>query len=94
VLAKAKNAEIAFVVSCRLPMVHAASFLENHADLALIGLADDFRDEWEHAHNWAERNRLLEAQFASRSEENGKRLVFPVRRRARERGVQRSGHRA
>lgn len=73
-LTQAKKADIAFVVS-PVPMVHASSFIVNAADIALLGLADDLRDEWEHASNWIERNLLLEAAFAW-SHETGKRVVF------------------
>ena len=73
-LASAKNAEIAFVIS-PVPTVHASNFIVNKADIALLGLADDLRDEWEHESNWLERNRLLDAAFGW-SEETGKRLVF------------------
>jgi alkaline phosphatase D len=73
-LSRARKAEIAFVIS-PVPTVHASSFIVNHADIALLGLADDLRDEWEHKSNWVERNRLLEAAFGW-SEETGKRLVF------------------
>lgn len=69
-----KKADVAFVVS-PVPVVHASSFIINAADIALLGLADDLRDEWEHESNWVERNRLLEAVFAW-SETTGKRVVF------------------
>ena len=45
-------------------MIHVSDFITNTADLTLLGLADDLRDEWEHKTNWDERNRLLDRVFA------------------------------
>ena len=57
-----KNSKIVFIIS-PVPVVHSSSFIVNTADLYLLGIADDFRDEWEHESNWTERDKILDAVF-------------------------------
>lgn len=57
------DAEVLFVVSA-VPVIHARSFLVNKLDIALFGLADDMRDEWDHDSNIEERDRMLDRLFA------------------------------
>jgi alkaline phosphatase D len=56
------QAKVIMIVS-PVPIVHARSFIVNTFDLPLLGIADDLRDEWEHASNWTERDLLLNAVF-------------------------------
>lgn len=53
----------AIMIVSPVPIVHARSFIVNTFDLPLLGIADDFRDEWEHESNWTERDRLLGTVF-------------------------------
>lgn len=69
-----EDAEVLFVVS-PVPMIHLSDFIANTADLPLLGLADDLRDEWEHESNWDERDHLLDLLF-DYSQARGKRVVF------------------
>jgi alkaline phosphatase D len=69
-----QDAEVLFVVSA-VPIVHARSFILNTFDLNFLGIADDFRDEWEHDSNWEERNRLLALVFEW-ADRKGRRAVF------------------
>jgi alkaline phosphatase D len=68
------QARALFVVS-PVPVIHASDFVVNKADLALFGLADDLRDEWEHETNWEERNVILKMVFEY-SEKTGKAVAF------------------
>jgi alkaline phosphatase D len=68
------NRQVLFVVS-PVPLVHASSFIVNIADISILGLADDLRDEWEHESNWTERNTLLEAAFQW-SHSQRRRVIF------------------
>jgi alkaline phosphatase D len=68
------NAPVLFIVS-PVPVVHVANFIVNTMDIPFLGLADDFRDEWEHKSNWPERNVILDACF-DMSETKGKPVVF------------------
>ncbi len=72
---KTAPGDVLFIVS-PVPMVHASSFVVNHFDLSMLGIADDLRDEWEHESNWTERNELLRAVFERSSGKEGKRIVF------------------
>lgn len=56
------DSKIVFIIS-PVPVVHSSSFIVNTADLYLLGIADDFRDEWEHESNWTERDKILDAVF-------------------------------
>jgi len=72
--AAVQSAPVLFIVS-PVPVVHVANFIVNHLDIPFLGLADDFRDEWEHDSNWDERNQILDATF-DLSESAGKPIVF------------------
>ncbi len=65
---------VLFVIT-PVPVVHASSFFVNKLDLALFGIHDDLRDEWEHESNWVERDVLLDAVFDA-SEKSGKKVFF------------------
>ncbi len=58
-----------------VPVVHLSEFIVNVADLPALALADDLRDEWEHATNWTERSRLLDLVFEY-SARSKKRVIF------------------
>lgn len=69
-----QNSPAVFIVS-PVPVVHIANFIVNTFDIPLLGLADDFRDEWEHKSNWDERNQILDEVF-DLSQASGKQIVF------------------
>ncbi len=68
------ESKIVFIIS-PVPVVHSSSFIVNTADLYLLGIADDFRDEWEHESNWTERDKILDAVFKF-SANNKKKVIF------------------
>lgn len=74
VLERDREAEVAFIVS-PVPVIHLSEFIANVADLPLLGLADDLRDEWEHESNQKERDRVLDRVFEY-SAKARKRVVF------------------
>lgn len=69
-----KKSKIIFIIS-PVPVVHSSSFIVNTADLYLLGIADDFRDEWEHESNWTERDKILDAVF-DLSVNSKKKVIF------------------
>ncbi len=68
------DSKIVFIIS-PVPVVHSSSFIVNTADLYLLGIADDFRDEWEHESNWTERDKMLDAVFKF-SAKTKKKVIF------------------
>ena len=68
------DSKIVFIIS-PVPVVHSSSFIVNTADLYLLGIADDFRDEWEHESNWTERDKILDAVFDF-SVKHNKKVIF------------------
>ena len=56
-----KNNKIVYIVS-PVPVVHWTGFAVNTGDV--LGAKDDFRDEWDHETNHAERDKVLNAVFS------------------------------
>ncbi len=71
---EASDSKVVFIIS-PVPVVHSSSFIVNTADLYLLGIADDFRDEWEHESNWTERDIILDAVF-DLSVKHNKKVIF------------------
>ncbi len=71
---ESSDSKVVFIIS-PVPVVHSSSFIVNTADLYLLGIADDFRDEWEHESNWTERDKILDAVFDF-SVRNNKKVIF------------------